>query len=297
MNTSTFLKLCGLLFFVWAASLMSTTSTFTQTVLAAIPTTAVPAAEEAASPIQSVNKIRLLSPAAFSQVISPLPVQAELQLYHVKTVRLDLLDTNGEVLSRKVYSFRTCSSEEQTSAVPLILDIPMVACFQPQVEIKTSLAFLMDKGAQKGYLQVMSADEENRLRSLETVELQLLSYGKQVFPAASASQNSLKIITPADGAQINGGKLIVQGVASQTSSLPLRVFLTTDDGQVIGSRMVNINQLAAHATSSISASGDFTIDVPYRLNQPKAALLSVALYSEAFKGPFLLTSQEVMLNP
>jgi hypothetical protein len=224
-------------------------------------------------------------------VISPLTIQAELQLYHIKTVRLDLLDANGEVLSRKVYSFRNCSPEEQASAVPLLLDIPMVACFQPQVEIKTSLAFLLDKSSHKGYLQVGSADEDNRLRSLETVELQLLSYGKTLLPSASPSQNRLEIITPAEGAQINGGKLIVQGIASQASSLPLRLFLTTDDGQVVGSRMVSINQPTTPTASSISPGGNFTIEVPYRIKQPKAALLSVALYSEAFKGPFLLTSQ------
>jgi hypothetical protein len=64
MNTSTILKLRGLVFFVLAASMMSIPSSFTQTASAAIAATALPAADIASSPMPSVNKIRLLYPVA-----------------------------------------------------------------------------------------------------------------------------------------------------------------------------------------------------------------------------------------
>ena len=251
-----------------------------------------------AEPISApeVNQIIIQSPGQSSQVLAPIHVEAEVKLFKIKTIRIDLQYSEAEVLARKVYAMRNCSPAEEISSNPLVLDVPMMVCFQSYAKIQTNLNFNLGSEEQRGYLQISTFDEQQRMRSLNSVEVQLLSKGKQNIQPPTAEQQLLKIITPHDGEEIQGGTLIVKGIAPIAANLPLRLTLTTEEGQVVGSRMANILNQSIDSRSG-KLEGTFSIEMKYKIKKPQKVLLSVSTNSETFKGALFLTSQEVFLLP
>jgi hypothetical protein len=128
--------------------------------------------------------------------------------------------------------------------------------------------------------------------AINSVDILLLSFGEDdVNPPGKLSERIL-IEEPLPNKLIQGGMLIVAGMARPSSEQPLLVELTDSAGKVVGYRQ------AAVTPSEDGSYVPFRVEVPYTVEEPTWVRLSVREdASDQIAGIIYLTSLEVLLSP
>ena len=154
-----------------------------------------------------------------------------------------------------------------------------------------NLAFEIPGTAEAGRLVISTQDEYGRMTALNSVALILLALGKSDLLAPNDVRESLFIQQPAPKSVIQGGKLIVNGYALQTSDQFLMLQLIATDGRVVGKRVASLS------VPPEGGYGNFITEVPYTVTEATPALLVVWEGEGGFKNVVQLSSVDVLLGP
>ena len=215
--------------------------------------------------------IQIINPGPTSRLVSPFSLKALVRVEPKGKVLIELLGEDGRLLLREVRN----SGVERRQQISLGVDI--------DYEIAAV--------AEAGRLQISVVDEFNRLVSVASTDLILLSLGRaDVNPSGDLLENII-IQAPREKGLIQGGTIRVSGLARLRTSQPMLIELETTDGKIVGTRQVSPTPVPG------STYGAFAIDVPYQVSAPTKARLKIWEPSDRIPGVVYLSSVEVLLGP
>jgi hypothetical protein len=207
-----------------------------------------------------------------SKVASPIQVIARLTSRVGKVARVELYGEDGRLLARQVRTYQ---------------NIPWHVA-----GINVELPFEISVAAEVGRLVISVEDIYGRLIDLNSVNLILLSAGETELNPTTALWQRIVIEEPGPNALIQGGVLLVSGLAKPDGDQPLRAMLLAEDGRVLGQRLVGVDQPGAPG-----AYGAYFAEVPYTVQELTPARLIVSEDGGILSQYSHLSSIEVMLSP
>ena len=233
--------------------------TITPTPPATYTATTIPGHEPAAIEIQS--------PGPMSKVISPITLRMNIVSGENEKVQIDLIGEDGRLLSRTVKKVpRSGKGVDQNIKIPF--------------EIRAA--------AEVARLTVSTSDRAGRTQALNSVRLLLLSSGtNEITPPGNPSE-PVGVFSPTLKEGASGGVLNVRGDIWPFNLNPVLMELIGPDGKSLGLRILAVDRLTPQL---------FETTIPYQVNQPTLARLSIRQDDDRMDGPFYVYSQEVMLNP
>lgn len=246
----------------------------------AVPPSATPTAKKATSQAEATHtpaplipeaRIQIYRYGARSLVTSPIEVYARLTSRTGKVARVELFGEDGRLLAREVKVFNQLPWHVATLAMDL--DFEILAA------------------AEAGRLVISVEDIHGRIMDLNSVDLILLSTGTTELNPASALSEAFVIQEPAPNTLIQGGKLLVSGLALPSSDQPLRVALIAEDGRVLGQRLAGVE------VGPPEQYRPFYAEVPYSVSEATAVLLVVYEEGGLVSDMVHLASIELMLSP
>lgn len=255
-------------------SLPSATSTITQSVTPNRRATRTPTIT--ATPTLPVAGVQINEPGPMSRVVSPLHVIANLRsipsgTYHIEIWAEPLHE--GEE-ARPIYK-----------EVQRLISNPIDWVF-----IDQDIDFELGRVSEFGQLRLGMYDTYGRPISVNSVDLLLLSMGASEITPSDARTDRIVIREPAPNKLIQGGKVIVSGLARPTEDF-LLVELVAADGSVVGYRQVFLTP--AEDGSYVP----YAVDVPYEVSTPTWVRLRVSESSTRIPGIEHLTSVVVLVSP
>ncbi len=152
------------------------------------------------------------------------------------------------------------------------------------------IEFELDRVSEYGQLRISVQDSFGRSVSINSVNLILLQLGQSSLTPPGLKTEPIVINEPTPNHLIQGGSLIVSGIALPSEDY-LHVQLVTADGRIVGS-----------VDQAISPSPDgsyvpYTIEVPYSVEIPTWVRLQVFESNSRIPGIDHLTSVQVLLSP
>ena len=215
-------------------------------------------------------EIRNLGP--LSRVVSPLHVYLYLKPGAGGKVLIELLGEEERALYREV---------RKIDFVP----VGAWATFTLDIDFEIAAT------AEVGRLKISVDDAVGRTVALNSVPLILLSVGDADIVPPQDVLAPIIIRQPRKKALIQGGKLVVSGLARPDSSQPLMVKLISDQGSEVGFRLVDVG------TPGEGGYGAFAAEVPYTVSQPTPSLLVVLEGGSSLADVIHLSSIDVLLSP
>jgi hypothetical protein len=233
--------------------------TITPTPQATYTATTIPGHESAAIEIQS--------PGPMSKVVSPINLRMNIISGESEKIQIDLVGEDGSLLSRTVKKLRRSSD-----GVDQVIKIPF--------EIRTA--------AEVARLSVSTSDKAGRTQALNSVRLLLLSSGdNEINPPGNPSE-PFAVFSPGLKEEGSGGVLNVRGDIWPFNLNPVLLELIGPDGQSLGLRILNIDQLHPQL---------FETSLSYKVNEPTLVRLTLRQQDDRMDGWFYTYSQEILLNP
>jgi hypothetical protein len=185
-------------------------------------------------------------------------------------IRVDLLGEDGRLLGRKLLVYAP--------------EIP--------VHILTDMEFEIPGAAEAGRLVIDTEDDQSRTMALASVDILLMSLGEADINPSGDLLEDIIIQEPVKNTFIQGGSVVVSGLARPQTNQPLLVEMIATNGQHIGPvRLVNVPVVGNGAYSP------FTIDVPYSVTEPTWVRLVVYENPGRIPGTSHLSSLEILLGP
>lgn len=215
-------------------------------------------------------EIRNLGP--LSRVVSPLHVYLYLKPGAGGKVLIELLGEEARVLYREV---RKIDFVEVGAWATFTLDID----------------FEIAATAESGRLKISVDDDAGRTVALNSVPLILLSVGDADIVPPQDVLAPIIIRQPKKKALVQGGKLVVSGLARPEGDQALMVKLISDQGSEVGFRLVEVGE------PEEGGYGAFAAEVPYTVIAPTPALLVVLEGGASLSDVVHLSSIDVLLSP
>lgn len=241
------------------------TATATRTPRITVTPTHTPAPEIPAADVE------ITAPGALSKVVSPIPVRALLLPGDQGRVTVELIGEDERVIARQIVVLNPDLGRKAGLVVDLSFEIP--------------------GEAELARLAVYSQDAAGRITALSSVPLILLAGGSPDYNAVVDRLATVVIQEPLNDAIIQGGSVVITGLARPTTPLALVAELITETGQVVGQRVFDV----AEPLPTLHL--PFIVEVPYSVDQPTWVLLLVRERGERIPGITYLTSLEVLLSP
>jgi len=217
-------------------------------------------------------EIEIRNLGALSKVTTPLPIYAYLRPGAGGKVRIELLGEDGRVLTRQIKTFSS---------------LPPRAWAVMQTEIEFEIA----ANAESGRLQISVEDENGRTTALNYVPLILMSIGDpDIIPPIDVLA-PIVIQQPTRRSLIQGGVVLVSGIARPGSDQPLVAKLVATDGSEVGMRLVNVDNPIQNGY------GSFASEIPYSVEKTTPVLLVITEGRRSLNDIIHLTSQEIMVSP
>lgn len=159
------------------------------------------------------------------------------------------------------------------------------------VYLDEELDFEIPRSSEYGQLRLSVFDQYKRPVSVASVDLILLQYGETLLNPTSDLLENLVIREPAANKLIQGGTLIVSGLARPLGEPFILIELVTSTGEVVGYRQLFVTPApdGGHVP--------FTIDVPYTVSEATWVRLTIREDGSRISGPRQLTSVELLLSP
>ena len=227
--------------------------------------------EETSTPEPTVQEtnfpnalIQILEPGNFSQLASPIRVQASVFPGHGNLVGLQLLDEHGRVMSDQLLKMVTTDS----GWVNLVQDI--------KFEIPTA--------GEEAMIVLTTRDEFSRRVAQSTSLVFLMQIGESEINANDFYKIPFVVQSPRKESVVKGGVVKVTGFAHPYNSNPIIVELITESGGVFASGTAKLPKIAEGQNYV-----PFSVDIPYKVDIPTPVRLTVRQRSE------LLPSVDVAL--
>lgn len=211
--------------------------------------------------------IQIFAPGPMSKVISPITLRMNIVAGESEKVQIDLYGEDGRLLTRNVKRVPTSGK-----GVPQQIKVP----------------FEIPAAAEVGRITVSTTDKLGRLQSLNSVRVLLLSSGiNEINPPGNPSEPVG--VFSLDGDQpVSGGVLSIRGDVWPFNLNPVILELIGEDGRSMGLRILNLDQLEPQL---------FETTLPYEVEEPTLARLTIRQDDDRIDGLFYVYSQEVLLNP
>ena len=233
--------------------------TLTPTPKATSTATTIPGHEPAA--------IQIISPGPMSKLVSPITLRMDIIAGETEKAQIDLYAEDGSLLSRTV------------KKVPLSGD----GVFQ-QIKIP----FEIRTAAEVARITISTSDKAGRIQALNSVRVLLLSSGtNEITPAGNPSE-PVGVFRPTLKDSASGGVLNLRGDVWPFNLNPVLMELIGPDGKSLGLRILTVNELNPQL---------FETTIPYRVNEPTLARLTIRQDDDRMSGLFYVYSQEILLNP
>lgn len=231
----------------------------------------IPESSTATPPHIPEASIQIFRLGELSRVLSPLRVRAYFQRGFVGPIRVELLGEDGRLLVRQV---------KQQDPNP-----------EAWIDLTFNLDFQINAAAEVGHLFIRSDDAFGRPLAVNSVNLILASSGESELNPSDAIYQRIIIQQPASKALIQGGKVLVAGLARPTGTKPLEIQLVTENGAVVGQRVAGV------IPSPTGGHGTFAVEVPYTVSSLTSVRLLVFEESADVSAIAHLSSIEVLLSP
>lgn len=245
------------------------TATRTPTITPVPSETAIP--PPTSPPLIPLAEIDITSPGPLSKVVSPFALRALLVPGAGGKVTIELLGEDGRLLVRQLIYLNENLGRKAGLVAEIHFEIPGVA--------------------ELARLQISIEDAFGRPKALTSVDLLLLSAGAPDPNPPGDHLEAVVIKDPLPGALVQGGRLILSGLARPTNDPVLIVELITEKGKVVGTRLVEVPAGPANVHRP------FIVEVPYTVSEPTWARLSIRARGSRIPGNAYLTSLEVYLSP
>lgn len=229
-----------------------------------------PSATPQLSPFLASAAIEVQAPGPLSKVLSPIRVHGYIIPGFSNMVRIELYGEDGRLIYRKL------------------------SRFYPEFKwayFSTDITFETHGAAELGRLQISTENEAGRTVALASAHLLLLREGyDQINPPGNLDE-PCQLFSPIAKVQVSGGMVTLSGIIRPFNGKQLIIELVTPNGNVIGTRLVNVTP------SADDSYVPFLTDVPYTIFAPTKALLTVHQDDDRIPGKMYLYSQEILLNP
>ena len=158
------------------------------------------------------------------------------------------------------------------------------------VYLDEDVRFELSRVSEFGQLRLSMYDTYGRPISINSVDLLLLSMGTSDITPSSVRTEQIVIREPTPNQLIQGGKVIVSGLAKPAEDFML-VELVAPDGSVVGYRQVFVTP--APDGSYV----EYAVEVPYEVDAPTWVRLRVSESGTRITGMEHLSSVEVLVSP
>jgi hypothetical protein len=228
------------------------------------------------TPLIPAGGVQISEPGPMSRVASPLELEANLRSipngsYHVE-IWIEPLQPGGE--PRLLYR-----------EVKKIVSNPV-----GWIYLDPHIQFELSRVSEFGQLRISVFDQDGRPVSINSVDLILLSMGpSEITPTGDISEQ-IVIREPTPNHLIQGGMVIVSGLAKPSEEFMLAE-LVTHDGTVVGYRQVFVTP--APDGSYVP----YAVEVPYQVSSGTWVRLQISESGVRIPGIEHLSSVEVYLSP
>jgi len=158
------------------------------------------------------------------------------------------------------------------------------------VYLDQDIQFELSRVSEYGQLRVSVFDTYDRPVSINSVDLLLLSMGPSSITPSNIRTEPIVIRQPTKNQLIQGGKVIVSGLAKPSEDFML-VELVAADGSVAGYRQVFVTP------SPDGSYVPFAVEVPYQVQKGTWVRLMISESGTRITGTEHLSSVEVYLSP
>ncbi len=223
------------------------------------------------TPELPIAGVQIFKPGDLSKVVSPIEVSAYLRPGERGRVTLELFGEDGRQLVRQITTFNTTPGA--------------------RVNMNVKLEFGIRAAAEVGRLVISAQDEAGRVVVLNSVDLILLSLGQEDINPSDALLEDIIIQQPVVNTLIQGGTLVVSGLANPDTDRPLHVEIINDNNQVVGQRLAAVDRKDGEAY------GSFAVEVPYQVSGFSSVRLVVYEDGEQMSPLRHLSSVQFLISP
>ncbi len=217
------------------------------------------------------SAIQILAPGPLSKAVSPINAHLFLEPGSGGRVRVELFGEDGRLLFRQLLVYPALPGR--------------------RVNLFPEIDFEIAAVAEAARLSVSIDDRWGRTVQLASVDLVLLSSGQADINPPGDLLAPIILEEPLPDAVIEGGEVLVVGLARPNGEQPLVIELVTREGKILGSR------LAAIAEGDPAEHRPFAVSVPYQVESATRALLVARERGERIPGNAQLTSLEIVIEP
>jgi hypothetical protein len=213
-------------------------------------------------------KIQFHAPGPMSKIVSPVQLQLEIVSGESEVVQIDLFGEDGRLLGRKV---------------------DRVTRYLTGVFATYKIPFEIRAAAETALVQVSTRDKQGRMQSLNSLQVILLSSGSsEINPSGNVIYEHVVLFAPRDKASAFNGDLPVQGSFRPFNNQPAFLELILPDKSVAVSRVLTFDGLDLQ---------EFNTTLPYKIDEPALARLSMRQMDPVLNAPIYIYTQEINLNP
>jgi hypothetical protein len=236
------------------------------------PTRVTPSLTPTLTPEIPNAAIEIHNPGPLSRVTSPLYIYVYLKPGAGGKVLFELQGEDRRLLYREIR----------------VIDFVPVGAW---ATLAFHLDFEIPGAAEVGRFQVSVEDEYGRIVALNSTPLILISQGSADVVPPHDVLAPVVIRQPRRKALIQGGKLVVAGLARANGGGQMMVRLLDTRGAELGARLVEVEDAAP------GDYGEFAVEVTYNVQQATPALLVITQGENGVNDVIHLVSLEVLLSP
>jgi hypothetical protein len=223
------------------------------------------------TPTPPAPDIDIVRPGLMSKVVSPIQMEMNFVTGAEGIVTVELIGEDGRVISRQVLTYQRAN--RSLWAAP---EIP----------------FEIDGAAETARLQVLTRDEQGRMIDLASVDVILLSAGRNEINPPAITQASYLVRSPEWGDTVRGGMLVIDALARPVNDSPLLIELVDENGTV-----VTVKQVVVPPPAGPLSHTPFTVQIPYKVGAEVPVRLVIRQEGSRIPGTVALYSQPLVLAP
>lgn len=224
------------------------------------------------TPTPPAPVLHIVRPGLLSKLVSPIQMELYVLTGHQGLFTIELVGEDSRVISRQVLNRGTEAGRRYWLA--------------------PALPFEIQAAAETARLQVSIQDEFGRTAALSSVDVLLLSVGRNELNPALIDQEPYLIRRPRTDDTVSGGTLVIEALARPVNDSPLFIELITEKGAVMSVKRLEIDP----PTGSLSHT-PFTVEIPYRVSQTTPVRLVIRQGGGRIPGAVALTSRTIILEP
>jgi hypothetical protein len=213
-----------------------------------------------------------MRPGLLSRVVSPIQMELYAVTGNAGKIAVDLIGEDGRVISRREISHGQDDGLRFWSAP----DLP----------------FEIDAVAETARLQMSSQDAYGRLIGLSSVDLVLLSVGRNEINPPAIDQEPYLIRRPDVDEVVSGGVLVIEALARPVNDSPLIIEVINEQNRVVALQIISVDP----PTGPLSHT-PFRVEIQYEVSATTPVRLTIRQEGSRIPGTVALVSEKIVLEP